>query len=65
MTGESLGADVGMIPVAEMDRGPIADIVHVTVLGIKIGIIRCGPIKLCATHNERTIAHDPVELDLC
>ena len=65
MTGKSLGADVGMIPVGKVYGGPITDIVHVTVLGIKIGIIRCGPIKLCATHNEGTIAHDPVELDLC
>ena len=51
MTGKSLGADVGMIPVGKVYGGPITDIVHVTVLGIKIGIIRCGPIKLCATHN--------------
>ena len=65
VTDKGLGADVGMISVGKVDGGPITDIVHMTVLGIKIGIIRCGTIKLCATHNEGTIAHDPVELDLC
>ena len=64
VTGKGFGADVGMIPVGKVDGGPITDIVHMTVLGIKVAMIRCRPIKLCATQNERTIAHDPIELDL-
>ena len=63
--GKGLGANVGMIPVFKVDGGAIADIVDMAVLGIKIVMIRCRAIKLCAAQNERTIAHDPKELDLC